>query len=109
MQRNIRCDCIDPPLRHTGDVGELVERCKAAVKAPVFHNALRKRRSDSGKRCKRTGISGVQIDVFGERAGFMRTTARRTRRRLADTRDTNLLAVRDMLCKIDGLGIGIAP
>ena len=109
MQHKVREYCIDSPLRHTGHIGELVNRSEGTVDSAVFDDARRKRGAYSGQRCKRGCVRSIQIDCSGGRCGSL---ARRTRacsvpRRFALARHGDLFTVADALRQIHARRIGI--
>lgn len=109
MQRRIRRYRIDAPLRHSGNVGELVERCKWSVKLPVFDDPRGKCRADTRKRRNARGVSSVDIDSStGSGPESSRgTPSRGVRRRFPDTRNANLFAVGNAIGQIHSVWVGI--
>src|SRR5580700_2278651 len=106
----IRASPLEPRLRHSGDVEQLVERREAPLSFAQLDDPGRNRAPDPGNRGELCRVGPVDVDSTGRRR--MRRAAApvplaRTRTcRFAGHRDVNLVAVIRALREIDGPRVG---
>jgi hypothetical protein len=96
-------------LRHTGDVEQLVERCKRALELSQLDDALRDRASDARDASKIARGRMIDVDAAGSRRSVA-VTAPTVRQRassvsLARSRHVDLVAVLRVRREIDSGGI----